>query len=83
MLDEVAVDEALRVCVEPKDLELDPSEFPVTDEAVPVRYRLNLDPGTPGLPGSSRCLGFLDSSTTTRSISGRAWESDWTQSNPI
>lgn len=81
--DAVAVDVAVCVFVEPNDPELDTSESPVTDDVVVVLYRLYLDPGTPGLVGSSRWLGLLDSNTTTRSMAGRNCGSDCTQSNPI
>ena len=60
------------------------SEVLAVDDDVPgLRVLLYREPGYPGLVGSSRVLGFLDSINTTRLMGGRKCGSPWTHSNPM
>lgn len=67
--------------------ELDSPELPAVDDdnAAGLRTLRYLEPGTPGLVGSSRLpgAGFFDSITTTRLIFGRNWGSPCVHNNPI
>lgn len=64
--------------------ELDTPELPAVEDTEPGRRDLlYLEPGTPGLVGSSRLLGFLDRITTTRCIVGRKAGSPCVHSKPI
>lgn len=67
--------------------ELDSPELPAVedDNAAGLLALLYLEPGTPGLVGSSRLPGpgFFDSITTTRLIVGRNWGSPCVHNNPI
>ena len=65
--------------------ELDSPEVPTLDvERAPgLLVLLYLKPGTPGLVGSSRLLGFLERITTTRCIVGRKFGSPCVHSKPI
>lgn len=59
-------------------------EVPTVDENPGgLRDLLYLEPGIPGLVGSSRLLGFFDITITTRCMSGRNWGSPCVHSNPI
>ena len=66
-------------------IELDSPEVPAVVEvrANGLLDLLYLVPGTPGLVGSSRLLGFLDRITTTRCIVGRRLGSPWVHNKPI
>lgn len=55
----------------------------VDDDTPGLRVLLYLEPGYPGLAGSSKVLDFLDNITTTRPIFGRKFGSPWTHSNPM
>lgn len=83
----IAVAVALLVfLVEPKDSE---SYSPVVlvpaveDAALGLRDLLYLEPGYPGLIGSSSVPGFFDSITTALRMMGRNCGSAWVHNSPI
>lgn len=70
--------------VDPDVRESESPEVPAVDENPGgLRDLLYLEPGTPGLVGSLKLPGFLDSKITTRPMSGRSWGSPCVHNNPI
>lgn len=69
--------------VEPEERELYSPEVPEPEVGGNgLAVLLYLEPGNPGLVGSLRVLGFLDSINTTSCMLGRNAGSAWVQSSP-